>query len=494
MSKNQCEYLQIRLAKDVLESSPARFDIRYPPQTNFDPIFDDDMENEDKRLRSFRRNNGWRGAVEPQKLAAAGFYYTGVHDHVVCCACNASLKSWLPRDNPMAEHFRANPNCSFLARFKDKFSVTHTRIAMQETGPTSGEFHQSQSQDKSRVYPTPVSKPTSQISQSMPADYPTMTNRPAVSTSLNRPPATTPVNQVSGSKSRYANEHARLHTFINWPKHCPVQPKELIDAGFYYTGSGDRVECFRCGIILAGWEPQDTPWGEHEKWSKDCPLVRDHLRRRNLHSPSQGLRRPVFPQEQTWNTPPNVLDPPKVGPSQVQDEIECSKMVRIPKEQSEIPKTQVQSTDEDIFYIQKAVQKLIQERRYEYRTIHEAIQQRTKVEGGTIESMAELVDAIESYLGRSTKKVVPERQPLATKEESARPVNIDPKLLHEHAKKLEDALICKVCLDAEAGIVFLPCGHLACCPKCAEEIRFRRDSLCPICRRHIDDIIRTFIT
>ncbi|XP_028413742.1 putative inhibitor of apoptosis [Dendronephthya gigantea] len=506
ISGNRCEYLQLRLARNVLESSPARFDIRYPPQASFDPICDDDMENEDKRLRSFQRNNGWHGAVEPHKLASAGFYYTGINDHVMCYSCDVSLRCWKPRDDPLTEHFKLNPNCSFLARFKNKFSVTHAGIAMQETG---GEFYRSQSQDVGRVYPTAASNPTTQIPQPMPANYQTAStipNRPAVSTHENRPPAATPVNQVSGSASKYASEHARLHTFISWPKHCPVQPKELIDAGFYYTGSGDRVQCFKCGIILAGWEPHDTPWGEHEKWSKDCPLVREHLRRRNPYSPSQGPRPPLFPQEQVWNTPPNVVDPPEVEPSEVLDEIEPSKVVRLPKEQDEpkvvrLPmeqgetsKGQAQNTEEDIFYIQKAIQKLIQEKRYEYQTITEAVQQRVKAEGGKIDSMAELVDAIESYIGVSTKKATTSKQPSTTKGDSVMPVSIDPRGLHEHAKKLQDALICKVCLDAEAGIVFLPCGHLACCPKCSEEIRSKRDCLCPICRGHIAGIIRTFIT
>jgi hypothetical protein len=39
---------------------------------------------------------------------------------------------------------------------------------------------------------------------------------------------------------------------------------------------------------------------------------------------------------------------------------------------------------------------------------------------------------------------------------------------------------CCVCMDAEANIVFIPCGHLCSCQECSKEISF-----CPICRTGI---------
>lgn len=39
---------------------------------------------------------------------------------------------------------------------------------------------------------------------------------------------------------------------------------------------------------------------------------------------------------------------------------------------------------------------------------------------------------------------------------------------------------CKVCLDAEVRVVFLPCAHLVCCHRCAVKIHS-----CPICRMRI---------
>ena len=45
-------------------------------------------------------------------------------------------------------------------------------------------------------------------------------------------------------------------TFITWPKQIAQKPAEMVASGFYYTGRGDVVQCFYCGICLKHWTPQ----------------------------------------------------------------------------------------------------------------------------------------------------------------------------------------------------------------------------------------------
>jgi E3 ubiquitin-protein ligase XIAP len=52
------------------------------------------------------------------------------------------------------------------------------------------------------------------------------------------------------------------------------KPKELSDAGFFYTGKGDRVACFSCGGGLKDWEEKDIPWEQHGMWYGKCEYVR----------------------------------------------------------------------------------------------------------------------------------------------------------------------------------------------------------------------------
>ncbi|XP_065928033.1 death-associated inhibitor of apoptosis 2-like [Magallana gigas] len=60
--------------------------------------------------------------------------------------------------------------------------------------------------------------------------------------------------------------------------------------------------------------------------------------------------------------------------------------------------------------------------------------------------------------------------------------------LEEENRLLREQKTCKICLDAEVGVVFLPCGHLCCCVMCAPAVR-----QCPICRAEIRGTVRTFI-
>ena len=50
-------------------------------------------------------------------------------------------------------------------------------------------------------------------------------------------------------------------------------------------------------------------------------------------------------------------------------------------------------------------------------------------------------------------------------------------------------LLCKICLDGEIGVVFLPCGHQCACTQCAPCV-----TDCPICRKVIRGTVRTFFS
>ncbi len=57
------------------------------------------------------------------------------------------------------------------------------------------------------------------------------------------------------------------------------------------------------------------------------------------------------------------------------------------------------------------------------------------------------------------------------------------------SKSDENRLLCKICLDREIGVVFLPCGHQLACTQCAACI-----TDCPICRKIIRGTVRTFFS
>ncbi|XP_070170336.1 death-associated inhibitor of apoptosis 2 isoform X2 [Polyergus mexicanus] len=61
--------------------------------------------------------------------------------------------------------------------------------------------------------------------------------------------------------------------------------------------------------------------------------------------------------------------------------------------------------------------------------------------------------------------------------------------LREENRKLKEARLCKICMDNELAIVFLPCGHLATCENCIPAL-----TTCPLCRLKIRAYVRIFLS
>ncbi|RUS82669.1 hypothetical protein EGW08_009572 [Elysia chlorotica] len=50
----------------------------------------------------------------PERLARAGFFYTGDADCTRCFCCGGAVRHWLPADDEWLEHARHFPRCDFL--------------------------------------------------------------------------------------------------------------------------------------------------------------------------------------------------------------------------------------------------------------------------------------------------------------------------------------------------------------------------------------------
>lgn len=86
----------------------------------------------------------------------------------------------------------------------------------------------------------------------------------------NIPPPTLS-NPCSWKYPEYVNFKERYATFSDWPRFLKgPSTQELARAGFIYTRIGDKVTCFSCGMTLKNWEPLDSAYNEHLRWSKNC--------------------------------------------------------------------------------------------------------------------------------------------------------------------------------------------------------------------------------
>lgn len=72
-----------------------------------------DMNYEKRRLETFR---SWpaNAIVDPQRIAKAGFYFTGTELEVKCFSCGKCISQWEYGDQVMAKHRTISPECSFV--------------------------------------------------------------------------------------------------------------------------------------------------------------------------------------------------------------------------------------------------------------------------------------------------------------------------------------------------------------------------------------------
>jgi len=51
---------------------------------------------------------------------------------------------------------------------------------------------------------------------------------------------------------------------------------------------------------------------------------------------------------------------------------------------------------------------------------------------------------------------------------------------------------CVICMDERRRVVFIPCGHMVTCVRCADIIVGRAANDCPMCRRSVKTTVKVF--
>lgn len=87
---------------------------------------------------------------------------------------------------------------------------------------------------------------------------------------------TEPRATVVKGEEDYARYESRLRSFADWTSQT-VSAEDLAEAGLYYTGPNDRVQCFSCKGGLYNWEAGDKPLEEHKKHFPLCKFVKNYV-------------------------------------------------------------------------------------------------------------------------------------------------------------------------------------------------------------------------
>lgn len=67
--------------------------------------------------------NSWTNSFSAQKLADAGFVYTGIDDKVFCFTCYVGFYAWKSNDDAFFEHAKLSPNCNYVKFIKGEHYI-----------------------------------------------------------------------------------------------------------------------------------------------------------------------------------------------------------------------------------------------------------------------------------------------------------------------------------------------------------------------------------
>jgi hypothetical protein len=322
---------------------------------------------------------------------------------------------------------------------------------------------------------------------------------------------------------KYSTVESRLRTFTDWPPDMSQTPQQLAQAGFYHIGTNDQVRCFYCGGGLRHWEPGDDPWIEHARWFSQCGYVRlvkgDEFVQLSIvqHPPFLTTSEEVKDNmTETVMGRPNVCDvteeqlqglmrsdPASVALHVGLDASRIKLAVRRKIEQTGVPFTTPDALIEAVLRIQ------MNEETADTASSSTNSREASPAQSAHTDSEEEghhplpqskpPLNASSSIPVLSNKREALPAEEANTKSMPQLPCRGDGSSkakagdgvvlsLEEEVRRLKEARLCKICMDEEVGVVFLPCGHLVTCVNCAPSLHD-----CPMCRQLIKATVRTFL-
>lgn len=348
--------------------------------------------------------------MTPVSLARAGFYYYNQSDHVRCAWCQGVIAKWEQGDDPFVEHSKFFPSCPR--------AMCGPNVRLLACDDRSIEAIGIQPHQPSR-------------------------------------------------HEAFASLDVRLQSFQTWPIGHVQRPEVLAAAGFYYLDVDDFVRCFHCSGGLRSWLADDDPWHEHAKYFPRCGFV-EMARGRGFVQKVNAQQRPTLDEAMAGEWPSRALE---MG-------FAVADVRQVVAQRLEVTSAPFDGIDDLVVAI-LSLKVAAAEMGVEVQTAD-------RVTGAVTATTAELqstaaagdsnnVSMEDGAVGGVDDEAAALRDPDGTPP----PITLSPSLslpgeglksilsggvagrsLEDENRKLKDAILCKVCMVEEVGIVFLPCGHL----------------------------------
>ena len=240
----------------------------------------------------------------------------------------------------------------------------------------------------------------------------------------------------------------RCKTFDNWPISHLISPMTMAEAGFIYTGDGDKVQCFVCGGYIYNWIDDVCPLNEHVSSFPECRFAQTKLNQPDLLMSIWDS--PAVKAIQDQNYPNHVIE--RAFKDLNTQGIACPNGEQLMSRVLEIaPDSCIdqENEEEDIYGCPDTV----------------------TTSGNTPSTVSELAQkgCIQIDIKLKYEKLKKKA------------------LVMEENKQLKDAATCMLCPNP-ANAVFLPCGHLAVCIECTNKRK-----RCARCSTLIRGIVKVYV-
>ncbi|KAJ8266318.1 hypothetical protein GJAV_G00129040 [Gymnothorax javanicus] len=445
------------------------------------------MRREQDRLDTFQ--NWTVATITPAELAKAGFYYLGQGDRVACFTCGGHLSNWEPGDRAVSEHQRHYPNCRFVKGDRTD------NVSLNPGGLVN------------------MSNPAMQQCEERLLTFVNWPSRIPV-----RP------DQLAKAGFYYVGRNDDVKCFCcdgglrcwesgddPWVEHAKWFPRceyLLQEKGLEFVHQIQARFPRLFEQLLSNGDtnsrefvdPPAVHLGPGEEQSEDAvmmntPVVTSALEmgfERNLVK--QTVQSKILTSGENYKTVQELVS----DLLSAEDEQREEEKERFAEEMASDGFTFLKKHQIALTQRLKSVQSLMDHLLDEEVILqkeYDSIQSCTSVKQQT----SQLIDLVLSK-GNAAAEVFRNwiqkndvyllRELMAQSNEAASPSqDLSDLPMEEQLRRLQEERTCKVCMDKEVNIVFIPCGHLVVCKECAPSLR-----KCPICRGLVKGTVRTFLS
>ncbi|CAF0905325.1 unnamed protein product [Adineta ricciae] len=491
----KCEFVRSRQPSDITtlspihatiqctSSSPSHDEDRPSKRQKIDPPLASMCSNtwvETETLKEIRRRtfSHWpkRSSPSVEHMIEAGFFSCNIGDRVICIYCNIICQQWMQyTDDPREVHRILSPQCPYVTGILTQASTSSIPILNDK------------SNEKAAL------------------DIDNITQFGHIVT-------------ANACHASYKEVHKRYASFEQWSSSSTPSVDDLVNAGFFYSGTGSQVTCFYCNGSLQNWGSTDNPKVEHARWFPHCAYVRqlcgtklyrdirraqqdykEHAEANKLNGSNQMTT--VAADKKKSNTIDEVtlarfvaarLDLP-CSQRLLDQNFKLSIIKRCWEDQLRLKNNDFDS-EIDLFIACTILQKQIQYidgqkdkilvpsvalRKVDERGQTENLQTKQttaelaveKASNSISAEMTASFDKKSEFADRNSSKLDEIKSDSTTK--NVVPKKSDP---------------CVLCLTEEKCLAFMPCGHVATCVPCGHSLRS-----CPMCRTETKAFLRVYL-